>query len=183
MGALAAPLMIAATAAGGAMQAYGQLREGQAAQATANYQAYIAEQNRKTALETARRTQEAAARDEEALRRKNAQLAGSQRANAAGSGIDLGSGSIADVFDDTVRLGEEDALTLRSKWWDDVNARHMEARNFGSEAQLTRMRGKQARSASYINATTSLLNTASSVSSKWGDWQKENPGKKYPWSK
>lgn len=166
-------LTIAATVAAGGMQAYGQLKEGQAAQSSANYQAYIAEENRKTALDTARRTQEAAARDEEALRRKTAQQLGSQRANAAGSGIDLGTGSIADVFDDTVRLGEDDALTLRSKWWDDVNARHVEARNFGAEGQLSKMRGKQARTASYINATSSLLNTASSVAGKWDAMKKQ----------
>lgn len=159
---------ITATAvAAAAVSATGSVMAGNAQASAASYQATILEKNRQTALENAAKTQAAADQDEAALRRKNAQFAGTQIASAAGSNIELSSGSIADIFADTARLGEEDALTLRQNWGEKVADQYQQARDFSSQAALTRAGGKQARKAGYINAASSLLNAASSTGSKW----------------
>jgi len=165
---------ITATAAAAAVvSATGSAMAGNAQASAASYQASILEKNRQIALDNAAKTQAAADQDENALRRKNAQFAGTQIASAAGGNIDLSSGSIADIFADTARLGEEDALTLRQNWDSKVADQYQQARDYASEAALTKAGGKQARKAGYINAASSLLNAASSVGSKWAPMQKK----------
>lgn len=158
--------------AGAATGAIGSIQAGNAKASAASYQAAILEKNRQTALDNAAKTQAAADQDENALRRKNAQFAGTQIASAAGGNIDLSSGSIADIFADTARLGEEDALTLRQNWDAKVSDQYQQARDFSSQAALTRAEGKQAKRAGYINAASSLLAGATSISSKWSPMMK-----------
>lgn len=153
--------------AGAANGVVGSVVSGNAKAASASYQASILEKNRQTALENAAKTQLAAEQDERALRRKNAQFAGTQIASAAGGNIDLSSGSIADIFADTARLGEEDALTLRRNWGDKVSDQYQQARDYSSQAALSRAEAKNAKRASIINATSSLLSGASAVAGKW----------------
>lgn len=156
------------TIASSAMQAFGAIQAGNAQAAASAYQAHILDQNRATALDNARRQQLAADQEENALRRKNAQMLGSQIAAAGASGIELSSGSINDVFGDTVTLGEEDALTLRSNWNDRIRGLYSDAQGYAQQAALSRAEGKQARTAGYINAASSLLASAGKIGDAWG---------------
>lgn len=167
MAAFLGPLGVPIAIASGVIGAAGAIQQGNAASAAANYNATILDKNRQTALENAARQQSAATQDEIGLRRKNAQFAGTQIASAAASGVDLSSGSMADAIGQTTLLNEEDALTLRENWGDRIRGTYADAQSMQDQAALTRAQGKAAKSASYINAASSLLASASTVAGKW----------------
>lgn len=134
-------LMIASTA----MQAIGAIQQGNSAQAAANYNAAILDQNA-----TVER-QQAGAR-EDAKRREARMILGSQRAAFAQSGGGMG-GSAADVMQESAINAELDALTLRYEG--DLRARGMNA-----EAAGERFAGAQAQRQGYFSAAGSILGGA-----------------------
>jgi hypothetical protein len=95
---------------------------------------------------------------EDAHRRKVAQFAGKQRATMGASGVELTSGSFADVLQDTAMLGELDALTIRS------NAQR-EAYGYQSQAAVSGYEASAAKTAGWMNAGGSLLSGASNLAS------------------
>ena len=131
-------LMIASTA----MNAIGAIQQGNAARASAEYNAKILEQN--AVVER----QQASAR-EEAQRRQSRQVLGQQRAAFAQSGGGMG-GSAADVMEQSGIMAELDALTLRYEG--DLRARGMEV-----SASQERFAGKQAQRQGYFAAAGSIL--------------------------
>lgn len=92
----------------------GMVRQGQAAQATADYESKIAANQAKVAGYQA---EDALARGDVAERQQRLQvrqLAGKQRAEMGASGAGLDSSSFADTLGDTAEFGELDALTIRA---------------------------------------------------------------------
>jgi hypothetical protein len=131
MGALT--LGIASMALGGYSaysQARGQRRAARAAQAEAESSAEFQELQAEDALERGR---EEESRHRFGVRR----FAGSQRAALAGQGIDISSGSAADIQEETAVLGELDTLTIR-------NNAAREAWGYRTQAELTRQFGANA---------------------------------------
>lgn len=134
-------VLIAATA----MQAIGQLQQGQAANATAKYNATILEQNAQV------ERQQANAREEQ-QRRQAGQILGQQRAAFAQAGGGMG-GSALDVATQSGRDAELDALTLRYEGG-------LRARGLESEASMERFAGKQALKQSRMAAIGTILGGA-----------------------
>lgn len=100
--------------------------------------------------------------EEDTHRRKVQSFLGTQNAQLAASGVDLGSGSASDLVADTAMVGEIDALTIRQ------NAER-EAFLYESEGKLrsmqSRAKGKAARNEGY----GSLLGGVGEVAGKWYD--------------
>lgn len=138
-----AALAIGTGLAGTAVSAYSQIAAG-------NYNASVANQNAKNLDQSARDTidrgETAAARSGVATQR----LLGSQRAAAAASGIDAGSGSALDILVSTAGIGELDAQTIR-------NNAAREAWGLRSEAAAQRAQGRFAKSAGKFGAGSTLL--------------------------
>lgn len=127
----------------------GDIKAAKGARKTANFQAGILEQQ---ASDTIGIGNEAAGRSEAQTRG----LTGAQRASMAAQGIDISSGSAADVISNDQRTGAIEAMTIR-------NNAAREALGLRKQAQLVRMGGAN-QAQSYRNqATGSLLSGATQL--------------------
>lgn len=135
--------------ASGAVSAASQIQQGNEANAVAKYNAREQENQ-------ATRVRNKGTEEENIKRRETAEFLSKQRAMLGASGIDLGSGSAADLQQDTELLGEVDALRIRSNF--DDQATQMER-----QAELTRQQGRSAKRAGQISALGTALSTAATV--------------------
>lgn len=147
---------------GGVVGAGGSFAAGHAQSAAYEAQARIAEQNAKTAAAQGEESLRRGAREEKTLRRQARQFAGSQLASFAASGGTIG-GSALGVMADTGMMTEEDAdmlryNTLKEKWGFDV-----ERANHLNEASAARRSAKNAKTAGYTGAFSTLLGTAGQI--------------------
>lgn len=139
----ALPLIAVALAAvGTGVGVYGAVAQGDAAKDAGKRQQDIANQNAKA-------EQAAAALEAGQIRRRNLLRLGSQRAGAAKSGV-LIDDSAMDVITDSAIQGELEALSAIYSGSSSAAAH----RNRGS---LAAWEGRRARSASYINAGSTLI--------------------------
>lgn len=141
---------LTASMAGGLMSAYGQLQQGE-------YQAGIAKNN---AIVQQQQAKDALQRGEQAelhQRIRSAQAVGRQRAQMGAAGVGLSSGSPSQVLQDTAKLGELDALTVRNNAQREAYGHNVEEMNFKSDAKFARMKGR-------YGAASTLLTTGSNVS-------------------
>jgi hypothetical protein len=174
---------IGLTAAGTAISAIGQVKAGhaqqaagQAQQAAANSQADLADYNATVADAQAKDALDRGTIEENRFRTAVKGLVGSQRTAFAASGVDVSTGSAVDVQADATKLGELDALTIRTNarlqaWGFKVNAYDLRqgaaiARKTGVyQAQA----GEAAQSASYFGAAGTILGAgANLLSTKYG---------------
>jgi len=135
-----------AAVAGTAIQAVGAIREGQAAQAAANFNAQVATQNSAQAVLQAKEEE----RRHRIIARKQR---GTQRVAAAAGGIEV-TGSALDVLSESAANAELDALTIR-------HAGEIGALGFLNEARLSRFEGRAARTAAGFRAVGFLLQSTS----------------------
>lgn len=143
--AAALPLILAA---GAAMSAIGSIQQGESQAKAANYNAAVEEQNAKNALQVANA-------NEEAQRRKSAGDLGRMRASLAENGLSLTEGTGADLYTQSDKNAEMDALNIRyGGTVQNVNSRN--------QAQLFRMNASSARTAGYIGAASAFLSAGGS---------------------
>lgn len=147
---------------GGVVGAASSIMQGQQQAAAYKAQARVAENNARMAQEQGSEAARQGAREEKQLRRQGAQFAGSQLATLAASGGQIGGSSLG-VLADTAMGIEEDAQTIRfntmkNKWGFDV-----QAVNYQNEANAARSSAKNARTAGYVGAFSTLLGTAAQV--------------------
>lgn len=104
-------------------------------------------------------------REEQNHRLKVAAFKGTQIANMAARGIDLGEGSALNILTDTDFMGERDALLIRDNTGKEVWGRGVEASNLRSDAAFKQM---QADNISPLrSATETLLTGAGAVAKSW----------------
>lgn len=168
---------------GAAVSAVGQVkagnaakRAGEAAQAASNSEAQISDYNANVADLQAQDATQRGALDESRFRTTVRATIGSQRAGFAASGVDVGFGSAVDVQADAAKLGELDALQIRSNaareaWGYEVQA--VDFRNRGivqrQEGVAQLQAGEAQQTASRFGAASSILGTgASLLESKYG---------------
>lgn len=144
--AAAIPYVLAASAVVSAVSA---IRQGNAAEAAANFNAQIAEQNAVAAR------QQSAAQAKQ-IERENYMRLGSIRAAQGKSGGASGEGSVLDVLAYSAAQGELDKQNA-------VYGGEMSARGYTNTASLDRYRGDTALTAGYMKAGTELLSGASSA--------------------
>lgn len=88
------------------------------------------------------------------VRRNNRIRLGMARANAAKNGVDISGGSAEDVFNDLAVQGELEALSTSY-------AGQTQSAYLRNRARMSRWEGRQAKSAGYLNAASTLLSGAS----------------------
>jgi hypothetical protein len=142
-------------------------RAGQAEADVANSQADLSLANADLADQQAADAEARGAVAENEYRTQVRGLIGSQRAGFAANGVDVGFGSSVDVQADAARLGELDALTIRSNaareaWgykvqaWNDRQSSLIQRKG----GQMAIEAGKASASADYWNAGQTLLTGA-----------------------
>lgn len=133
------PIIMAASAA---ISAIGAIRQGQAADAAARFNATVAEQNAGIAR------QQAAANAEQ-IQRQNLLRMGSLAAAQGKSGGNM-SGSVVDVLGDVAAQGELERQNA-------IYGGELQARGFQNTATLDRSQGENAVTSSYFKAGGELL--------------------------
>jgi hypothetical protein len=153
--------------------AAGSVQQGKAANASAKYNAKVADMNARISERRAYDSIERGKTEEQAKRREVAQFKGRQEAAMSANGVDVGFGSPLDTLVDTATMGELDALTVRSNAAREAYGHQVEASNKTADANLSRMNGKAAKTGSYFQAAGTLL---SGVGDAWGSYKKSSMG-------
>lgn len=161
---------IGASLLGGATSAIGASAAGEAKAGMYNYQAGVADVNKKISLQNA-----AYARDtgetksyESGLRTRFQQ--GKIKTAQGAGGLDVNSGSAKATQDSQRDIGRMDQSIIRSNAARQAYGFDTEAVKFGAEAEMDRSAASNARTAGTMGALSSILGTAASVSSKWMQW-------------
>lgn len=158
---------MAASAGGGALGVVGSLFGGAAKSAQYKYQAGVAKVN----ADIARQNAEYAIRSGETEARQSGMKTGAtiakQTVGQAANNLDITSGSPEQVRESTHSLGMEDQSTIRENAGRKAYGQLTEAAVQDANAKMYGRASTTAKIASYIDAGSSFLSSASSVSSKW----------------
>lgn len=158
---------MAMTAAGAAVNAFGQYEGGQAQAAYYNYKAGVAQVNQKIAQQNADYARYAGEVQAQGAGMKTRADVGAATAIKGASGLDVRTGSAARTIQSISDIGHENIAIIRSNAAKKAYGYEVQAMQEGAEAQLDVFGGKQAKVAGTIGAIGSLLGGAGSVSSKW----------------
>lgn len=167
-GALAGGSM-ALSGASSIVGAYGAYKSGQAKQQMYEYQSAIALRNADIAKQNADYSVRVGETQAQAQGMKTRFAVGSTIASRGASGLDVNRGSNARVVESVQEIGEHDASVIRSDAAKRAYGYEVEAANATAQGQVYQMAGDEAYSAGKIQAISTLLGGAGSVSSKWGD--------------
>ena len=152
---------------GGILGAFGQKQSAEAQSRMYAYQAQVAQINSQIDKQNADYARMVGDRQALNFGLKEAQQEGQIKVGQAASGLDVNSGSPADVQRSQRQVGQMDLATIRdnaAKTAYDYNVKSTQDIN---QAGLYGMASTNARQAGNINVAASLLSTAGSVSSKW----------------
>jgi hypothetical protein len=146
------------------------MEAGEASAAANAYKAQVATNNAEIARRNA--ISDAQAGDTAAFNQglKTRAKVGAEKAQQGASGIDVNTGSAADVRKGTQQLGMLDALTIRSNAARKAYGDLVESTSDTAQSQLDTMAGQQASEAGEIGAVGSLLSGASSLAGNWGKY-------------
>lgn len=127
------------------------------AKKTGEYTQEVAEQNAALDQDRERQAKEIGAIREEEQRQKVRQFAGSQEADFAARGIDLGSGVVTAMLDDTFTLGETDALNVRANAMREAWGYSVSATNNRNEGKFAKWSGNRQAMGTYLSTAGSLM--------------------------
>jgi hypothetical protein len=166
-----AGMSLAATAAGGLMQASGAKQTASANAQTAMYQAAVARNNQVIMEQNADAASTAGdvSVQNAGIRARNA--VGSARATAAASGLDVNVGTPYAEQLTTDQIHLLDAATLRNNAARQAYGYRQKAADYGAEIGLRTLTAQNAKAAGDINETTSLLSGVGSFADKWGTYR------------
>lgn len=144
---------LAATAIGGGLSALGAYQQGQVAKQVGRNNQIMAEY---AAQDAQRRGEEDAIK----VRQRASQIKGAQRARMAANGLDLTTGTAAELQDQTDFFGQQDIATTRSNAARDAWSARVQGANARSQGDAAARQGNLA-------AFSTLLGTTGQVSDKW----------------
>lgn len=153
-----AAVQIAIAVVSTAMTAQQQRAQADFQEGTANFNARVAENEAQDA-------RNAATEAENAQRQKTAELLARQRAQLGAANVDLNLGSALQLQEDTVTLGEADALRIRESGTSQVSALQSEASLLSSQAGFAASAGDAAVAGTLLSGASTVLNTG--VADKW----------------
>jgi len=156
---LVTALMIGSTAIGGVSA----IQQGNAAAASANYNAQVASMNAEIMDANARDAIERGKIEEQNKRREIAMLTGPQRAAIAANGVDMSFRTTLVTIVDTAMLGELDALTIRSNAAREAYDYKVAGANNRADASLSRSNASSARTGALLSGFGTVLGGASDV--------------------
>ncbi len=143
--------------AGNASSAYGQIVAGRAAANADIFNANVEAKNAEISTQKAAWAGEEGDQAAGISQLKTAAKVGSIKANQGASGVEVGTGSNADVVNSAREVGALDALTIRSNAAREAYGYQTEAYSHRAQEALNRYAAKNEVAASKINAATTLL--------------------------
>ncbi|MET3853055.1 hypothetical protein [Rhizobium sp. OAE497] len=153
---LSLALAIGSTVIGAA----GQVQQASAESAADKYNAQVADMNATLADKKARDDITAGQQEEQRKRLETAQLEGKQKAAMAANGVDLNFGSPLDTLVDTAKIGELDALNIRTNAYRAAYNDKVQATNFQNEAIMDRAKSSYDAEGGYLGAVGTILGGA-----------------------
>lgn len=151
--------------AGAGASAYSAYSNSQGAKTAYGAQGQVAENNAQIARWQAEDAIRRGDREASRSRMKTNQTKGTQRAQLAANGVDLGVGSALQMLTDTDYFGAVDVDTIKDNAGKEAWAIRAQASNYSNEAAL--MRSRADAESPWMAAGTSLLTSAGKVSSNW----------------
>jgi len=151
-------IMAVVSIVGAAYGAQQQQKQGRFQKATADYNARVNENE-------AEETRNAGVEQENIQRRRTAELLSKQKAQLGAANIDLTSGSALQLQQDTVTLGEADALRIRSNFENRAGSLDTGATLLTSQGEFAESAGRSAAFGTLLQGTSSALGTG--VADKW----------------
>lgn len=142
------------TASAATVSAVGAIRQGQAAAASANYNAAVARMN-----EDAANSQSIAA--SEALQRDQQRRIGAATAAYGASGVQLSDGDPADVLAESARAASLDLATLKYNY-------RLKGLGYQAQANLDESNAKNSRTAGVLGAMSAVTNAGASYYQRFG---------------
>lgn len=158
---------MAGNAAGGGLGIISSIMGGSAKRDELNYQAGVADINAQIAQQNADYAMQAGGQQSVALGIKQSQGQSRIRNTQAASGLDINSGSNADVQASQKQVDLMDADTLRANTARTAYGYQVQKTGFKNSAALARMGADNAETAGYIGAASSFVSATSSVADKW----------------
>lgn len=164
-----AALSLAAVGTG--VAAAGQIQEGKAAKAQADYQSQVAENNAELAKRNAAdaKVRGGIASGEQDI--KTRQLISRQRVALSASGQEVDVGSGLEITSDTAALGKLDSLRIVNNAEREAAGLDILASNFTADAAAKKAAGRNAATASGFNSGATLLSGASNISSQFSGFK------------
>src|SRR5260221_12728485 len=158
---------LGAKGAGAVLSAYGAASSGYSQAAQLNYQAGVAEFNKKIALQN--EDYASAQGEEQAVDTglKNRFVQGAVRTNLAASGVDVNAGSAKDVQTSQAEIGARDVATVRNRAARFAYGFATEAEQDDMQSALYKMGASSVNRAIPLNVASSLLSREISVSSSY----------------
>lgn len=156
-------IAIGSVIAGTVTSVLGQRKAGQAAAEAGESSARQFEFNARVADLQAEDATQRGLEEEQRFRTAVRGLVGSQRAGFAAAGVDVGSGSAADVQADSAFLGELDAQQIRANAQREAWGYRVQAEDLRQGAGVARRGGQAARTAANWGAVNTVLGTGSSL--------------------
>jgi hypothetical protein len=159
------------SAAGTVASVIGSEQAAKAQSEQAAYQAQVAKNNQTIADQNAAYASEASNAQVTQAQLKQRSETGAVAAGLAANGLDINTGSPSQV-----RTAESEITQLNTENTEQQGALQIygyrtSASNFGAQSGLFQQQASQAGTAGNISAVTGLLSGASSLASKWSDWQ------------
>lgn len=164
---MASVTALALQGAGVLASAAGPYAQGKAARAQGNYLGDVAEQNAKLAEQQATDATARGATSESRFRTSTSQLVGAQKTGYAGQGVDVSTGTPAEVMADSARLGELDALTIRNNAAREAFGYTVQAANERTQGAMARMAGENTASSANAQAASTLLTGGAQFGNAW----------------
>ncbi len=162
-----AAISLAATAAGGAASATGSIMSGQANAKSYQYQAGIAKMNEQVAKQDADYSRAVGETEAQKSGMATRFTLGKIKAAQSGSGLDINTGSAKAVQESEQEIGSHNEAVIRSTAAKRAYGYEVEAAQASAQGEIYKSAAKNAQTAGYIGAATSILGSASSVSDKW----------------
>lgn len=148
---------------GTGLSIFGAIQQGKAEAASQEYQANVAQANANIADKNAERTQQSAAEEQYQQDQSATALFGEQEAAQGASGLSLKSKSFISTRRSARQLSRLDALNIRQQGDVQAFGYRTDAANQVSSSEMHKAAGKNALTASYLNAGSSLIGGASSI--------------------
>jgi hypothetical protein len=158
-------------AAGAGMQTVGAFSQAQGQKSLLNSQADMDEVNARIAEASARSALVAGQRQQQASQLQTAQTLSTQRASLAANGVDLGTGSAAEIQTTTKMMGEVDANTIAANALRQAWGYRTQAVSYQNDALMRRASADSI--SPFMAATSTLLGSAGNVASSWYRFSKD----------
>ena len=137
---------------GAGIKAFGILQQGQAASNAANYQAQVAKNNEIIAKQNAEYSAASGVTQAATTSMKSAAVGARIKTAQAANNIDVNTGSAVDVQASQRVIGKLDTETVLNNAELQSYGYRAQASNFAAEAELSKMKGEQAKVGSYFSA-------------------------------